>query len=83
MVNEHPISVLTGTVKKIIPRASHENTELVEIEIASSPEALRIRIENKFEDDLGNERRLREGAKVSVTIEAEPEDTITPVVAEV
>ena len=83
MVNEHPISVLTGTVKKIIARASHENTELVEIEIASSPEALRIRIENKFEDDLGNERRLREGAKVSVTIKAEPEDTITPVVAEV
>jgi hypothetical protein len=83
MVSEHPISVLSGMVKKIIAPASHENTELVEIEIASSPEALRIRIENKFEDDLGNERRLREGAKVSVTIKAEPEDTITPVVAEV
>ena len=83
MLSERPISVLTGLVKKIITPASHEDTELVEIEIANSFEISRIRIENKFEDDLGNEKRLREGAKVSVTIKAEPEDAITVDVGEV
>jgi hypothetical protein len=35
-----------------------------------------IRIENSLKDANGNDVALKPGAKVDVTVEAEPEDTI-------
>ena len=34
-----------------------------------------IRVENTLQDEKGNEVRLKEGAEVEVTIEADPEAT--------
>jgi len=36
-----------------------------------------VRIENNSTDKNGDEVRLKEGAKVEVTVEAEHEDTLT------
>jgi len=78
MIGDKPNSVLSGTVEKIISPAAQDEPEMVQIQIAGSGEPTLLRIENKVEDDLGNEMKLREGAKVSLKIEAEREDTIPP-----
>ncbi len=65
MIGDKPNSVLSGTVEKIISPAAQDEPEMVQIQIAGSGEPTLLRIENKVEDDLGNEMKLREGAKVS------------------
>ena len=37
-----------------------------------------LRIENNLTDEDGNQVRLKQGAKVDVTVEAEPEATVKP-----
>jgi hypothetical protein len=66
-----------GAVKKIIKPPTPKEPEKAEIQVLGADHLYReIRIENKLEDDAGKKVKLKEGAMVSVTIEAEPEETL-------
>jgi hypothetical protein len=64
-----------GIVQKIIKNA-HEPEEKAEIRIEGADELYReIRVENKLEREDGQKVKLKEGATVDVTLEAEEKDT--------
>lgn len=67
---------LPGTVEKVI-RSPHKGVpEKAEIAVEGADDLYReIRIENKLQDEKGNEVKLKEGAPVEVTVEAEPAAT--------
>ena len=63
---------LPGTVQKIVKPFHDGATEKAEISIHDADHLYReIRIENKLEDDQGKQVRLKEGAQVEVSIEAD------------
>jgi hypothetical protein len=65
-----------GTVEKIIKSPNPRDPEKAQIAVEGADELYReIRIENTLTDDKGNEAKLKEGAHVDVTVEAEPEAT--------
>jgi hypothetical protein len=67
---------LAGTVEKIIPPVVSDEPEKAQIAIEGADELYKeIRVENTLQDKSGNEVVLKEGAKVEVTIEAEPDAT--------
>jgi hypothetical protein len=67
---------LTGTVEKIIPPLTPSQPEKAEIAIEGAEDLYKeIRVGNTLQDESGNEVALKKGAKVEVTIEAEPEAT--------
>jgi hypothetical protein len=71
-----PKTTLPGRVEKIIKPPVPSEPEKGQIEINGADELYKeIRIENKLTDDKGDEVRLKEGADVDVTVEAEPEAT--------
>jgi len=87
MINERPKDdaqepdkvgiTLPGTVEKIIPPISSKDPEKAQIAVHGADDLYReIRVENTLEDKDGNPVRLKEGAQVDVTIEAEPEGTV-------
>ena len=65
-----------GVVHKIIkPRVPHEK-EMAEIAIEGADHLYReIRIENALEDEKGKAVKLKAGAQVEVTVEADPKET--------
>jgi hypothetical protein len=64
-----------GVVQKIIK--SPIQPEQAEIEIHDAEHLYReIRVENKVEDENGEPAKLKQGAPVEVTIEADEKDTI-------
>jgi hypothetical protein len=68
-----PAITLPGTVEKIIPAPFSSEPEKAEISVeGADPLYKEIRIENKLQDEEGNEVGLKPGAEVDVTIEAEP-----------
>ena len=68
---------LPATVEKIIKSSHPSVPEKAEIAIDGADHLYReIRIENTLTDENGEEVRLKPGAKVEVTVEAEPEDTL-------
>ena len=68
---------LPGTVEKIIKPAHPSVPEKAQIAIEGGEDLYKeIRIDNTLTDEDGNERRLKEGAQVEVTIAADKADTL-------
>ena len=73
---EKPTVTLPGTVEKIIPAVAPDVPEKAQISVHGAEDLYReIRVENELEDSKGDSVALKLGAKVEVTIEAEPEET--------
>jgi hypothetical protein len=71
-----PAATKPATVKKIIESPHPEIPEKAEIAIdGCDPLYQELRIENKLTDEKGNEVKLKEGAHIDVTLEADPKDT--------
>jgi hypothetical protein len=63
---------LPGTVEKIIRPLAPEDPEKAQISVEGADHLYReIRVENELQDGKGQPVKLKEGAKVDVTIEAE------------
>ena len=75
-MTKKPKTTKPGVVQKIItPRGPHE-PEMAEIAIEGADHLYReIRIENTLEDDKGNTVKMKPGAHVEVTVEADPKET--------
>lgn len=75
---EKPNVRLPGTVEKIItpPDSSEPEKAQINIEEGADPLYKEIRIENTLNDEHGNEVKLKRGAKVEVTVEANPSGII-------
>jgi hypothetical protein len=74
-----PAVTLPGTVEKIIPPIVPSEPEKAQISVEGADHLYReIRVENTLQDEAGNPVKLKEGAPVEVTIEADPQAT-TPV----
>ncbi|HVB59268.1 MAG TPA: hypothetical protein VNE63_22920 [Candidatus Acidoferrales bacterium] len=75
-VTEKPSITLPGTVEKIIPAIHTDDPEKAQISVEGADPLYReIRVENALEDENGKKVRLKEGAHVDVTIEAESKET--------
>ncbi len=67
---------MPGTVEKIIPPVHPSEPEKAQIAVEEADELYReIRIENALTDENGDEVRLKKGAEVEITVEADPEAT--------
>ena len=66
-----------GKVQKIIKPLIPEQSEKAEIAVEGADHLYReIRIENRLEDEQGNEVKLKEGADVDVVVEADADATV-------
>ncbi len=76
-MTEKPSTTLSGTVEKIIKPPDPREQEKAQIAVEGADDLYKeIRIENTLKDENGDEVRLKQGAKVEVTVEAEPKDTV-------
>ncbi len=67
---------MPGTVEKIIPPVHPSGPEKAQIALERGDELYReIRIENSLTNENGDEVRLKKGAEVEITVEADPEAT--------
>jgi hypothetical protein len=74
--SEKPSVTLPGTVEKIIPPPHPSQPEKAQIGVEGADDLYReIRIENTLQDEDGKPVALKQGAKVEVTIEADPAAT--------
>jgi hypothetical protein len=75
-MTKKPKTTKPGVVQKIIePRVPHQ-PEMAEIAIEGAEHLYReIRIENALEDEKGQSVKLKPGAQVEVTVEADPKET--------
>jgi len=74
--DEKAAVTLSGTVEKIIPPILPNQPEKAQISVEGAEHLYKeIRVENTLQDKSGNEVTLKEGAKVDVKIEADPEAT--------
>jgi hypothetical protein len=68
---------LRGTVQKIIKPIAQSQPERAQIEINGADDLYReIRIENVVTDEKGEKAKLKEGAEVDVTVEADSSATL-------
>ena len=75
-MTEKPSVTMPGTVEKIIPSAYPSEPEKAQIALEGGDELYReIRIKNSLTDENGDEVRLKKGAEVEITVEADPEAT--------
>jgi len=73
-----PKAVKRGKVQKIIKPPFPGVPEKAEISVEGADELYQeIRIENKLEDDKGNEVKLKPGADVDVVVEADKQATVS------
>jgi hypothetical protein len=77
-MTEKPSVTLPATVEKIIPSPDPSEPEKAHINIdkGATPLYKEIRIANTLIDDDGEEVSLKKGAKVEVTVEANPSGII-------
>jgi hypothetical protein len=76
-MSEKPSTTLPATVEKIIKPVMPSEPEKAQISVEGADHLYReIRIENTLTDEDGDKVRLKPGAEVAVTIEAEPEATV-------
>jgi uncharacterized protein YfaS (alpha-2-macroglobulin family) len=74
---EKASTTLPGTVEQIIRSPSPNEPEKAEIAVEGADDLYKeIRIENTLVDEEGKEVKLKKGAQVEVTIEAEPKDVV-------
>jgi hypothetical protein len=77
-MTEKPSATLPGTVEKIIRSPHPSDPEKAQIAVEGADELYKeIRIANHLTDENGDQVRLKQGAKVEVTVEAGPE-AVTP-----
>ena len=75
--DEKPSTTLPGTVEKIIKSPDPREPEKAQITVEGGEDLYReVRIDNVLKNQNGEEVSLKEGAKVDVTIEADPKETI-------
>jgi Skp family chaperone for outer membrane proteins len=75
-MTKRPKTKKPGTVEKIIKSPIPNVPERAEIAIENADHLYReIRVENTLEDEKGKKVRLKQGAQVDVTIEADKKDT--------
>ena len=68
---------LRGTVQKIIKPIAASAPEKVQIEVHGGDDLYReLRVENEVTDDEGKKAKLKEGADVDITIEADSSATL-------
>ncbi|MFZ3210869.1 MAG: hypothetical protein WA188_05085 [Terriglobales bacterium] len=76
-MTEKPSVTLPGTVEKIIESPHPSEPEKAQISIEGADDLYReIRIENSLTDENGDGVRLKKGAEVEVTVEADQDATI-------
>ncbi|MGO8796187.1 MAG: hypothetical protein ACLQLC_15300 [Candidatus Sulfotelmatobacter sp.] len=76
-MSEKLSTTLPATVEKIIKPVSPREPEKAQIAVEGADHLYReIRIENALTDENGDKVRLKEGAEVEITIEAEPAATV-------
>ncbi len=76
-MTEKPSVTLPGTVEKIIKSPHTSEPEKAQISIEGADDLYKeIRIENSLKEQNGNEVRLKKGAEVQVTVEADKNATI-------
>lgn len=76
MSSEKPSVTLPGTVEKIIKPPVPTMPEKAQIAVEGADDLYKeIRLENALVDENGKKVKLKEGAKVEVTLEADPKDT--------
>jgi len=74
--DEKPRTTLPGVVQKVIPSPHPSVPEKAEIEVKGADDLYReIRFDNVLTDKDGEKVRLKRGAEVEVTIQADEEDT--------
>jgi hypothetical protein len=67
----------TGTVEKIIKFPHPEEPEKAQIAVEGADDLYKeIRIENTFENEKGEKVKLKAGAHVDVTVEADNKETV-------
>ena len=77
-MTEKPSATLPGTVEKIIKSPHPSEPEKAQIAVEGADELYKeIRIVNNLTDENGDEVRLKQGAKVEVTVEAGPEAVVS------
>jgi hypothetical protein len=70
-LSDKPSVTLPGTVEKIIPSPDPREPEKAQINIEEADHLYKeVRIENSLTDEEGNKVKLKEGAQVEVTVEA-------------
>jgi len=75
-MTEKATATLPGRVEKIIKPILPSEPEKAQISVEGADHLYReIRIENTLTDENGEEVKLKPGATVDVTVEADPEDT--------
>jgi hypothetical protein len=75
-MSENPSTTLVATVEKIIKPVSPQEPEKAQIAVEGADHLYReLRIDNTLTDENGEEVRLKQGAEVQVTIEADPAAT--------
>jgi hypothetical protein len=73
---ENPSVTLPGTVQKILKPLHPSQPEKAQIAVEGADDLYReIRIENSLTDENGDQVSLKQGAKVEVTVEADPKAT--------
>ena len=77
-MTEKPSATLPGTVEKIIKSPHPSEPEKAQIAVEGADELYKeIRIVNNLTDENGDEVRLKQGAKVEVTVEAGPDAVVS------
>jgi hypothetical protein len=72
-IPERPSATMPGTVDKIIPSPRPSQPEKAQISVeGADPRHRDLRIENALTDENGDDVRLKKGARVEVTVAAEP-----------
>jgi len=75
--DEKPAITLPGTVEKIVPPVHPSQPEKAQIQVEGADHLYReIRVDNTLKDASGHEVKLKQGAHVDVTIEADPKETV-------
>jgi hypothetical protein len=76
-MSDKPSTTLPATVEKIVKSPSPSVPEKAQIAVEGADHLYReLRIENTLTDENGDKVRLKQGAEVEVTIEAEADATI-------
>lgn len=76
-MTEKPNVTLPGKVERIIPSHDPKEPEKAQISVEGADTLYReIRIENTLTDEHGRDVRLKKGAEVEVTIEADKVETV-------
>ena len=71
-----PSVTMPGTVEKIILPVHPSQPEKAQISVEGADDLYReIRVENSLTDENGDEVRLKKGAEVEITVEADPKAT--------